>query len=227
MYVDMDGVENVSVALVKHAKKDFIKGAKILYHTLKKIPTYKELIQDKPTLSNLQPVRWMYDSWTFVKKDPYNMFGDVGEESIIKQWKFDAITSYYKDLYLPGATILYKNKGNKEIYEIADGSVKKKIKDKSLTDDFIEARNYILNIPNYKEYLDDWNRIAKDRVNRLKKNPGGRSSIENTSYAKQRKAQRIKNINRAKELYSAGISKEAIAKEMMVSVSTVNNYLRS
>ena len=120
-----------------------------------------------------------------------------------------------------------KKKGKKEIYEIADSSVKKKIGNKPLTDDFIEARNYILNIPNYKEYLDDWNRIAQDRVSRLKKNPGGRSSIENTSYAKRRKAERQKNIARAKELYSAGVSKEAIAKEMMVAITTINNYLRS
>lgn len=227
MYVDMDGVENVSVAMVRQAKKDFIKGAKILYRNLKSVPAYNDLLRTKPTLSNLEPVRWMYDSWSFVKKDPYEMFGELGEESVIKQWKFDAIIDFYRDLYLPGATILYKTKKKKEIYDIADSSVKKKIKNKGLTDDFIAARNYIYDLPNGKEYFDDWNRIAEERVKRLKKNPGGRSSIENTSFAKQRKVERQKNIARAKELYSAGISKEAIAKELMVAKTTVNNYLRS
>ena len=225
--IDMNGVENVSVALVRQAKKDFIKGAKILYRNLKKIPTYKELIKERPTLSNLEPVRWMYDSWVFVKKDPYDMFGDVGEESVINQWKSDAIIAHYKDLYIPGAAILYRKRNvnsKKEVYEIADSSVKKKIKVKGVSDDFITARNYILSVPNYQEYIDDWNRIAKDRASRNKEKIIGRSFVER---AKTKKEERRKNIERAKELFQAGISKQAIAKEMMVALSTVNNYLRS
>ena len=139
--IDMDGVENVSVALVKQAKNDFIKGAKILYKHLKAIPTQVDLLKNAAfmTLSNLKEVRWMYDAWRFVKNDPYEMFGEVGEENIIKSWSEAAVIDHYKDLYLSGATILYvlNAKKKKEIYELADSSIIKKIGNKEISNNFI------------------------------------------------------------------------------------------
>ena len=100
-YIDMSGVENIAVAMVKQARDDFIRGGKILYELLHNIPTYNELIKDKThiTISNQKEVRWMYDAWRFVRDDPYEFFS-AGEEVIINDWKEAAITAYYKSLYL-------------------------------------------------------------------------------------------------------------------------------
>ena len=87
MTIDMDGVENVSVGLAGQARKDFIKGGKILYDLIGKIPTEKELWNSVYSdMSNDPDVRWMYDAWRFVKEDPYDMF-DIGETTIINAWK--------------------------------------------------------------------------------------------------------------------------------------------
>lgn len=225
-YIDVGGIENVACALIKYAKKDFIKGAKILYSHMKSIPTQKELMLDSKhrTLSNNQSVRWMYDSWRFVRNDPYSFFGDVGEESVINSWKREAIIEYYRTLYITGAIILYQSKGKKEIYNIANSSVKKKIEDPVTANDFIVARDYILNLVDGKGILDQWNVIAYERFKRL--NPKNPKKIKSGANSK-RAEQRAKNVLKAKELSNSGISTKAIAEYLGVTSSCVAMYLRS
>lgn len=231
-YIDMDGVENVAVGVIRQAKKDFIKGAKILYTHLKKIPEYAELIKGgvHVTLSNNLDVRNMYDSWRFVHNDPYSMFGDVGEDGVIGSWKSEAIISYYKDLYIIGARIAYQSgfiAKNKALYDVADSTLKKYIKNKATLNDFIAAKNYIFNIPNGLDYLDEWNSIAYERAKKDKrKKTLGPGCIGRTEYVKQKQEQRQKNKEKAWELKQAGFSTEAIAKYMMVTKSCIHNYIR-
>lgn len=229
-YVDMDGVENVAVGVIRQAKRDFIKGAKILYSILKKIPTEKELREDPThmTLANDGDVRQTYDSWRFVIRDPYSMFGDVGEDAVINQWKIEAIEAYYRELYLPGATELYLKKAvDVHPHALDDKDVEKLISG-SMLSDFIAARNYILTTPNGKSKIEAWNSTAYERSkNRKKGKSKGRTPINKTVYSIKASKNRAKNIERAKELYEAGISKHAIAKELGVGWQCVNNYLRS
>lgn len=228
-YIDMGGVENVACAMVRHAKKDFIKGAKILYSNMHKIPTHDELLNDFTfkTLANDQNVRWMYDSWRFVKKDPYAMFGDVGEESIINSWKLEAIIDYYKDHYINGAVVIFSS-GITDIFKLKNDDISQLINDRRVFDDFIKARDYINTLTDGKTYVKKWDEIAFNRIRERKRKRGqGRISIENTKFAQSNHATRLKNIEKAKELKKAGISSKAIAKELNVVLSTVNNYLRS
>lgn len=235
--IDMGGVENVSVALVKQARNDFIKGAKILYKHLKMIPTQVDLLKDAAfkTLSNLKEVRWMYDAWRFVKNDPYEMFGEVGEEAIIKSWSDAAIIDHYKDLYLLGATILYvlNAKKKKEIYELADSSVIKKIGNREISDNFIAARNAILELDDGRELLDQWNVIAFEKSKRREKDIAkGKISkndpikLKSSKHSDYVKSKHIERIRKAKELFDGGMSKEDIAKELGVTKTTAYRYIR-
>lgn len=235
--IDMGGVENVSVALVRQARNDFIKGAKILYKHLKTIPTQIDLLKNAAfkTLSNLKEVRWMYDAWRFVKNDPYEMFGEVGEETIIKSWSDAAIIDHYKDLYLLGATILYvlNAKKKKEIYELADSSVIKKIGNKEISDNFITARNAILELDDGRELLDQWNVIAFEKSKRREKDIAkGKISkndpikLKENKRAELTKKERMERMLKAKELFDSGMSKEDIAKELGVTKSAVYRYIR-
>ena len=233
-YIDMDGVENVAVGLINQARKDFVKGAKILYKHLKKIPSYAELIKDKihMTLSNDKDVRNMYDSWRFVHEDPYSFFGDVGEEAIINAWRSETVIAYYKDLYIKGAIAAYRSGfkvKKKELYDISDSSLKSRVmKDNDIRKDFIEARNYIRNIPNGLDYLDEWNSIAYERVKKMgDREPLSRSEASMRSeYTKQRVAQRRKDMEKAWELKQGGLSVKAIAKYMMRTECCIRNYIR-
>lgn len=231
--IDMGGVENVSVALVKQARNDFIKGAKILYKHLKTIPTHVELLKNMTykTLSNLKEIRWMYDAWRFVKNDPYEMFGEVGEERIIKDWSEYAIIDYYKDKYLLGATILYilKAKNKKEIYELADSSIYKKMSNKEIADGFIESRNHMLSLPNGVELMDKWNAIAYERAKKSEKDKDNKynSIIQNKSTSDIIKVNKHKEmVLKAKELFDNGMPREDIAKELGVAKGTVYRYIR-
>lgn len=229
-YINMDGVENVSVMLVKHARRDFIKGGKVLYRMFGRIPDQKEFYASSKKDTRNEAIRWMYDAWRFIHNDPYSMFGDVGEEAIINQWKTDTIMEYYKERYLPGATELYLNKkegAKKEIYELSDNLLKKQL-NKEMLLDFIDARNYILATTEGKSKIKEWNSIAYERSKKKKRSKGtGHISIERTKYHQEMSRRRIQNIERAKELYLAGISKEGIAKELGVTMQSVNAYLRS
>ena len=235
--IDMGGVENVSVALVRQARNDFIKGAKILYKHLKTIPTQIDLIKNitYSSLSKLKEVRWMYDAWRFVKNDPYEMFGEVGEETIIKTWSDAAIIDHYKDLYLLGATILYvlKAKKNKEIYELADSSVIKKIGNKEISDNFITARNAILEFDDGRELLDQWNVIAFEKAKRRERDIAkGKISkndpikLKSSKHSDYVKSKHMEKILQAKTLFDSGMSKENIAKELGVAKNTVYRYIR-
>lgn len=223
-YVNMDGVENVAVALIKQARKDFVRGGKILYRMFRRIPDQKEFYASSKKDTRNENIRWMYDAWRFVQNDPYSMFGEVGEESIINQWKLESIIAYYKDLYMPGATILYEKKGSKEIYEIADITAIKRIGNKAIGSDFIAARNYIYSLPDGKHILDEWNRNAYERARKSKKS---RPSINDTNYAKEKRAKRLTNIKRAKELRDAGKSVQEISEWMGLTMSCIRSYLRS
>lgn len=167
-YVDMDGVVNVSVGLIKNTKRDFIKGAKYLYSKMKKIPTQKELLKSSKyhNLSSNYDVRWMYDAWRFVRDDPYQLFSDVGEESVINEWKMEAIEAYYRLLYINGAVILFKNNVDKELLKLKDGEIVKSICDRKIAEDFIEARNYISTTSHADVLFKEWNRVAYDRIRR-------------------------------------------------------------
>ena len=103
-YIDESGVENAACALIRQAKKDFIRGAKVLYFHIGKIPTYEELLKEHISLVNNDAVRWMYDSWRFVKYDPYELFAP-GESLVINAWKTEAILEHYRALYLTAAAI--------------------------------------------------------------------------------------------------------------------------
>ena len=226
-YVDSDGVENVAVGIVRFAKRDFIKGAKILYKIFKRIPEEVELLNDKAhkTLAHLRDVRLTYDSWRFVKRDPYEMFGEIGEKSIINSWKMDAIVEYHKDLYMDGATIAYQagfEKKKKNIHELSKSTVKKKyIKDKSVLDNFFTSRDYILNLSNGAEILEELNLKAYERSKRKPKTGAGRSYV-----AEQRKKEREKNKLKAVELRDSGMSIEEIARHMDVGKECIRRYFR-
>ena len=228
-YIDPDGVENVAVGIIERAKKDFIKGAKILYRFFKRIPEEAEVLADNvhKTLVNDKDVKMTYDSWRFVKKDPYYMFEDVGEKSVIEAWKFDSIVAYYQDLYIEGAVDAYRSgfeKKKKELYEISESSLKKNyIKNKNKLDDFIAARNYILTLDDGfgRLKLDEWNLIAYERSKRKPKTGVGRSYV-----AEQRKQEREKNKRKAIELSKSGLSIKAIAKYMGVGDECIRRYLR-
>lgn len=230
MYINDGGVENVGVRVIQQARKDFIKGGKILYNVMNKIPTYKELLRTHfRSLSMKQEIKEMYDAWRFVRDDPYSFFGDIGEEAVINQWKKDTIIAYYKELYLEGAVILYsKRKPNskKPIHKLADNTVKTNIGKKNNPELFIKARNYILNLSHGQTYIDEWNEIAEKRIKTNKK--GGKPiKIQDTEYAKNRSKKKQENIKKAKELREHGLKIEEIAKKLDVTKCTVNVYLRS
>lgn len=223
-YIDMDGVENIAVAMIRQARNDFIKGGKILYKLLKTIPTYNELIKNKSYLSiaNDKDVRWMYDAWRFVEEDPYNFF-EVGDAEVISEWKLAAILEYYKSVYIKLAPIIYSQKpSNNHIHELTDDELKEYLGEKDI-ESFKEARDYALKLSDAETVLKEWNLIGwkrrRDAKLEDKKHWEGFSS--------NRSAEREKKIARAKELYEAGISRRAIAKELGVQLVTVHAYLKS
>lgn len=225
--VDPDGVENVAVGIIKQAKKDFIKGAKCLYAHMRDIPTQKDLLNnpEHKTLTNCLDVRWMYDAWRFVKKDPYDMF-DVGEEQIIRAWSDEAILTYYKELYLKGAALLYHKRAAKMIQKLTDAEITNLIDDKSVADEFIEARNYISKQHNAKHLFHEYNILGYKKGRYIPKKPRGDRNFA-TKYNEEKAAKRQKNIKKAKELFDAGISPQGIAKEMGLHIVTIQSYLRS
>lgn len=226
-YVDIGGVENVAVGIIKQAKKDFIKGAGILYSIMGYIPTHKELLADKKhcTLSNDADVRWMYDAWRFVKQDPYELFSP-GEESIINAWTEEAILKVYGKLYSDGAMILYDKHSKKDIQNIPSDELASLIQDDTVRVGFIKARDHVAKRFDSDEIFKEWNMNAYFR--RMKRTSSSRCrGIQNTEKFKEAKDKRQKNIDKAKELFESGISVKAIAKELNVQVGTVRNYIRS
>lgn len=219
-YVDESGVENVAVGIVKQTRKDFIKGAKILYRRLKRIPSYEELGK----YSTEQDIRWMLDAWRFVIEDPYQFFTD--EASIINAWKAEAIEEHYKTLYLNGAEILYVHHAPKKIYDLPDEEITRLMGDNKIAGEFIAARNYIYKLPEGEKTLRSWSVIAYARSKHPVKGKG-RISIQDTKYSKEMSEKKWKNTKRAKEMYEEGMSVGEIAKELEVTIPCVRSYLRS
>ena len=181
MDIDQEGLMNVTVGLAEQARKDFVKGAKILYAWYGRIPEHKEWVNLGSRDTHQREIFWMYDAWDFVKKDPYDMF-DVGEKAIIDSWKNDAILKYYRELYLPGATTLvskmnidYKNKHDRKSRPVPSiwlHKIPKKDLEKNLNPTeckcFIEARDYILKSGRV-DILEKCAVIACERAKRAKR----------------------------------------------------------
>lgn len=173
VYVDGDGVENVAVGIVRQTKKDFIKGARILYSILHRIPTQKELLADQnhASLTNMESVRWMYDAWKFVIEDPYQFFGDA--DTVIDAWKDDAMLEHYSLLYLNGAEQLYINHApTKKIHTLEDDQVTEFMKDNQLAGSYIAARNYILGLDRGEKIIKEINIKALNRSRHPMKKKG-------------------------------------------------------
>lgn len=230
-YIDADGLGNAACALIKQAKKDFIRGAKVLYLHLGTIPTQKELLLDptRASLVNNDAVRWMYDSWVFVKRDPYELF-EPGEEQVINAWKEEAILDHYHSLYIAGAKILFKRRAKKEIQKIVDGALDIYFEDvdngKKIKENFISARNYISNRYDANEIFRKWNVEAYGRSHKFRIN-GKKAAIQDSEYFKKSRAKRLANIERAKELEIEGKTVGEIASILGVTKSAVWSYLRS
>lgn len=230
-YIDAVGVENAGCALIKQAKKDFIRGAKVLYYHMGAIPSQKELMSDpkRVSLSNNEAVRWMYDAWLFVKRDPYELFSP-GEEVVIKAWKTEAILDHYKSLYLKAAAILFKKKAKKDVHKIVDNALDIYFEDiingKDIKDNFIKARNYISKRLDSDEIFHKWNVEAYARSHKMRIN-GKKAAIQDSEYFKKNVARRIENIKKAKELEMEGKTIDQIALTLGVTKSAVWSYLRS
>lgn len=225
VYVDGDGVENVAVGIVRQTKKDFIKGARILYGILHRIPTQKELLADQnhASLTNMESVRWMYDAWRFVIEDPYQFFGDA--DAVINAWKDEAILEHYSLLYLNAAEQLYINHApTKKIHTMDDAQVTEIMKDNQLAGSYIAARNYILGLDRGEKIIKEINIRAINRARHPMQKRGPKTA---TGFVKDLVTKKEKNIKRAKELYSEGMSDREIAKEMGVTLQSVRTYLRS
>lgn len=229
-YIDMEGVENIAVAMVRQARNDFIKGGKILYKVLKTIPTYNELIKNKlyPSLANDKDVRWMYDAWRFVEKDPYDFF-EVGDAEVISEWKLAAIQDYYRSVYIKIAPVIYSQKpSNNHIHELTDEELNGYLEAKDI-EQFKEARDYALNLAEAEEILKEWNHTSRYRRKdaRMDKIRAQKNREQLTEARKIVSEESKKKRARAKELYEAGLSRRAIAKELGVQLVTVHYYLRS
>lgn len=168
--IHIDGVVNVAEGIIKKARKDFIKGGKVLYRMYGRIPTQLEYFELHG--SNNQDIRHCYDAWTFVLRDPYYMFGDIGSETVIETWKKDTIIDYYKDLYMPGAIEICLNENIKcktnKLHKLTDDEIKEAIKDNNVREDFIKARDYICST-NRESVFDDWAEVIINRKSSAKR----------------------------------------------------------
>lgn len=187
--VDFDGLVNVSEGIIKQARKDFIKGAKILYKRYKRVPTRKEWYEMRQSDTGRRDIHWCYDAWEFVERDPYNMFGEIGAETIINSWKEDMMIDFYRDIYLPVCEKLIRKMKIGHTYKGGDkkGSGRRPISKKDLCllsenelskylhgldfVDFTKSRDYIL-AHNRKDVLDTCTSIALERIARDKKKLG-------------------------------------------------------
>ena len=232
-YVDMDGVTNVAVGIVRQAKRDFIKGGKILYRLFGYIPTEEEFMKSIHRGSRTEPIRWMFDAWRFVIKDPYDLFESAGKKQTIYQWKLESIIAYYYDGYVKGAEELYFVNWNHfdtktVLYDLEDSVVRELIADNSIYDQFIKARNYIYSLPNGEKILDEWNETAYERARKRSKKGGEKKDRTEPirELAKERNSEKQKRIRKAKYLWDLGLTKEEIAEKLGLTRQSVNRYLR-
>ena len=227
VYVDGEGVENVAVGIVRQARKDFIRGAKMLYGILHYIPTYEELIKypSHATLPNSQDIRWMYDAWRFVIQDPYQFFGD--EKQVINAWKDEAILKYYEELYLKAGEKLYTyHPLTKKIHTLEDDRITELMNDNKLAGEYIAARNYISKLENGSKIIKELNikALGRSRHPVTRKRP---QQINKSEYIQNVTDEKRKKIRQAKEMYAEGMSYHEIAKELEVTINSVRVYLRS
>lgn len=231
-YVDMDGLTNVAVGIVRQAKKDFIKGGKILYRMFGYIPTDEEFMKSIHRGSRTEPIRQMFDAWRFVIQDPYELFESAGKKQTIDQWKLESIIAYYYDGYVKGAEELYFVNWNHFdtktiLYDLDDSIVRESIKDNSIYDQFIKARNYIYSLPNGEKILDEWNATAYERARKRYRKGVKKDRTETIrELAKERNSDKLERIKQAKELWNLGLTREEIAEKLGVTRQSVNNYLR-
>lgn len=232
-YVDMDGLTNVAVGIVTQAKKDFIKGGKILYRLFGYIPTDEEFMKSIHRGSRTEPIRQMFDAWRFVIQDPYELFESAGKKQTIDQWKSESIIAYYYDLYIKGAEELYFVNWNHFdsktiLYDLEDSVIRELIADNSIYDQFIKARNYILNLPNGNKILDEWNATAYERARKRYKKGGKKKDRTEPirELAKERKSKKQKRVEEAKHLWDLGLTREEIAEKLGVTKQSVNKYLK-
>jgi hypothetical protein len=230
----MDGVENVAVGIVRQAKRDFIKGGKILYRLFGYIPTEEEFMKSIHRGSRTEPIRWMFDAWGFVIQDPYDLFESAGKKQTIDQWKLESIIAYYYDGYTKGAEELYFVNWNHFdtktiLYDLDDSIVRESIKDNSIYDQFIKARNYIYSLPNGEKILDEWNATAYERARKRNKKGGKKKDRTEPirNLAKERNSAKQDRIKEAKRLWNLGLTREEIAEKLGVTKQSVNSYLRS
>lgn len=233
-YVDMDGVTNVAVGIVRQAKRDFIKGGKILYRLFGYIPTDEEFMKSIHRGSRTEPIRQMFDAWRFVIQDPYELFESAGKENTINQWKLESIIAYYYEGYVKGAEELYFVNWNHFdaktiLYDLYDFVVRELIADKSIYDQFIKARNYIYSLPNGEKILDEWNATAYERARKRYRKGGEKKDRTEPirELAKERNSAKQERVKKAKELWDLGLTKEEIAEKLGVTKQCINSYLRS
>lgn len=234
-YVDMDGVTNVAVGIVRQAKRDFIKGGKILYRLFGYIPTDEFPVNTFISIPDeeFMKIRQMFDAWRFVIKDPYELFESAGKENTINQWKLESIIAYYYDGYIKGAEELYFVNWNHfntktVLYDLEDSVVRESIKDDSIYDQFIKARNYIYSLPNGEKILDEWNATAYERARKHYKKGKKKDRTEPIrQLAKERSSAKQERIKKAKELWDLGLTREEIAEKLGVTRQSINSYLRS
>lgn len=234
-YVDMDGVTNVAVGIVRQAKRDFIKGGKILYRLFGYIPTDEEFMKSIHRGSRTEPIRQMFDAWRFVIQDPYELFESAGKKATIDQWKLESIIAYYYDGYVKGAEELYfiafDSLGAKNIkpYALTDYVLNAHILNSELKNAFMKARDYILNLPNGTKYLDEWDATAYERARKRYRKGGEKKDRTEPirELAKERNSEKQERIKKAKELWDLGLTREEIAEKLGVTRQSVSSYLRS
>ena len=103
MDLEEDVLVNIQYGIIEQARKDYIKGARILISIFKE-PMEKILnnnrardmiMKARPSnkMAELRHIYWYKDARTFVEKDPYNMFND-NQEMIFKAWDQMAMEEY-------------------------------------------------------------------------------------------------------------------------------------
>lgn len=114
--LEEDILVNIQYGIIEQARKDYIKGARILISIFKE-PMEKILnnsraremiMKARPSnkTAELRHIYWYKDARTFVEKDPYGMFNG-NQETIFKTWNQMAMEEY----------IEYKKRKEKEHHE--------------------------------------------------------------------------------------------------------------
>ncbi len=101
--MEEDILVNIQYGIIEQARKDYIKGARILISIFKE-PMEKILNNNRARdmimkarpgnkTAELRHIYWYKDARTFVEKDPYDMFNG-NQEMIFKAWNQMAMEEY-------------------------------------------------------------------------------------------------------------------------------------